>query len=179
MATDETSGGRSGSVLTGLLAPLRLPERVLEALDELRPMRLELTRVREQTEPMTELLPALKRLEEGLGARLDAVHGVVAALESEESHLNSTTKELGAKVGALSDVLAPVDDRLDTIERTVQELAGEVRTLRETLVGVKDDLQRTTGLRGDRGVVERARDALTGGNQEQDRPGSAGSGDGP
>jgi archaellum component FlaC len=82
-------------------------------------------------------------------------------------------------VGALSDVLAPVDDRLDTIERTVQELAGEVRTLRETLVGVKDDLQRTTGLRGDRGVVERARDALTGGNQEQDRPGSAGSGDGP
>ena len=97
---------------------------------------------------MTELLPALKGLEEGLGARLDAVHGVVAALESEESHLNSTTKELGAKVGALSDALAPVDDRLDTIERTVQELAGEVRTLRETLVGVKDDLQRTTGLRG-------------------------------
>jgi len=124
-------------VLTGLLAPLRLPERVLDALDELRPMRLELTRVREQTEPMTELLPALKRLEEGLGARLDAVHGVVAALESEESHLNSTTKELGAKVGALSDALAPVDDRLDTIERTVQELAGEVRTLRETLAATK------------------------------------------
>ena len=42
-----------------MLAPLRLPERVIDALDslaeaarEVGPMRSELTRVREQTEPL-------------------------------------------------------------------------------------------------------------------------------
>jgi len=196
-------------VLTELLAPLRLPERLLEALDELRPMRLELTRVRKQTEPLAELLPALQpldelrpmrleltrvrkqteplaellpalqQLEEVLGARLGTVHEVVAALESDESHLNRTTKELGVKVQALSDVLAPVDDRLATIEHAVHELVAEVGTMRETLGGVKDDIQRTTGLRGERGVMERARDVFTGGNDEQERPDPQGSASGP
>ncbi len=196
-------------MLTELLAPLRLPERLLEALDELRPMRLELTRVRKQTEPLAELLPALEaldelrpmrleltrvrkqteplaellpalqQLEEALGTRLDAVLAVVAALESDESHLNRTTRELGLKVEALSDVLAPVNDRLATIERAIGELVAEVGTMRETLVGVKDDIQRTTGLRGDRGVMERARDVFTGGNDEQERPDSQGAASGP
>jgi len=167
---------RGANVLTELLAPLRLPERLLEALDELRPMRLELTRVRKQTEPLAELLPALQQLEEALGTRLDAVLAVVAALESDGSHLNRTTRELGSKVEALSDVLAPVDDRLATIERAVGELVAEVGTMRETLVGVKDDIQRTTG---ERGVMERARDVFTGGDDEQERPDSQGSASGP
>jgi len=174
VATDEPSGGRSGSVLAGLLAPLRLPERVLQALDQLRPMRLELTRVREQTAPLPDLLPALQRLEEVLGTRLDAVYDVVMALESDESHLNRTTNDLGAKVGALSDVVAPVGDRLATMERVIHDLAGEVAAIHETIVGVKDDIQRTTGLRGDRGMMERARDVITGGHREEDRPVSEG-----
>lgn len=197
-------------MLSGLLAPLRLPERVLEALDELRPMRLELTRVREQTEPLGELLPALQSLEDDLGARiggvhdelrpmraeltrvqeqtepvlellpalqrlqdvlgtrLDAVHEVVVALESKESHLNRAIEEMGTKVATLTDALAPVDDRLVTVERTVHGLAGEVRGIHETLVGLKEDIQRITGLRGDRGVMERARDALTGAKDEKE-----------
>ncbi len=197
-------------MLSGLLAPLRLPERVLEALDELRPMRLELTRVREQTEPLgdllpalqsleddlgariggvhdelrpmraeltrvqeqtepvLELLPALQRLQDVLGTRLDAVHEVVVALESKESHLNRAIEEMGTKVATLTDALAPVDDRLVTVERTVHGLAGEVRSIHETLVGLKEDIQRITGLRGDRGVMERARDALTGAKDEKE-----------
>lgn len=197
-------------MLSGLLAPLRLPERVLEALDELRPMRLELTRVREQTEPLGELLPALQSLEDDLGARiggvhdelrpmraeltrvqeqtepvlellpalqrlqdvlgtrLDAVHEVVVALESKESHLNRAIEEMGTKVATLTDALAPVDDRLVTVERTVHGLAGEVRGIHEILVGLKEDIQRITGLRGDRGVMERARDALTGAKDEKE-----------
>ncbi len=197
-------------MLSGLLAPLRLPERVLEALDELRPMRAELTRVREQvepvlellpalqsleddlgariggvhdelrpmraeltrvqeqTEPVLELLPALQRLQDVLGTRLDAVHEVVVALESKESHLNRAIEEMGTKVATLTDALAPVDDRLVTVERTVHGLAGEVRSIHETLVGLKEDIQRITGLRGDRGVMERARDALTGAKDEKE-----------
>ena len=59
MALFETEGARCGDVLAGLLAPLRLPERVGEALEslaeaarELGAMRAELVRVREQTEPL-------------------------------------------------------------------------------------------------------------------------------
>ncbi len=216
MSSEESPSGRGGSVLSGLLAPLRLPERVLEALDELRPMRLELVRVREQTEPLGDLLPALQRLEDHLGARIDAVHGelrpmyaeltrvqgqtesvigllpalqrledylgtrldavhdVVVALESEESHLNATIKEMAAKVGDLTEALAPVDDRLVTVERTVRGLSDELKAIHETINSLKEDIQRITGLSGERGVMERARDALTGSNQEKDEDGSPG-----
>ncbi len=123
-----------------LLAPLRMPERVLEALDELaelRAIRLELTRVREQTEPLAELLPALERLNEDLGSRLDALH----------------------------EALAPVDERLATIERTTGGLATEFGALHETLRGVQEDIKRMSGLRGERGVAERARDRIVGGKE--------------
>lgn len=159
-------------MLAGLLAPLRLPERAVEALDQLRPMLSELTRVRQQTEPLGDLLPAVEHLEKVLGARLDAVHEVIVALESDESHLNRATNDLGAKVDALRGVLEPVDDRLANIERVTAALSREVASIHETIVGVKDDIQRTTGLRGDRGMMERARDVLTGGNQDEDRPDS-------
>ena len=159
-------------MLSGLLAPLRLPERVLEALDELRPMRLELVRVRDQTEPLGDLLPALQRLEDHLGTRLDAVHDVVVALESEESHLNATIKEMGAKVGDLTEALAPVDDRLVTVERTVRGLSDELKAIHETINSLKEDIQRITGLSGERGVMERARDAITGNKDEKDEDGS-------
>ncbi|MDQ3632134.1 MAG: hypothetical protein M3417_12860 [Actinomycetota bacterium] len=129
-----------GGVWGNLLAPLRLPERVLEALDELaelRSIRLELTRVREQTEPLGELLPALKGLNEDLGTRLDALH----------------------------EILAPVDERLTTIERTTGELASEMRALHETVRAVQEDIQRMSGLRGERGLAERARDRIVGGKE--------------
>ncbi len=252
---DEPSGeGRSSGVLAGLLAPLRLPERVLEALDELRPMHMELARVRRQTASLGDLLPALQRLQDVLGARIDAVHDVVdelrtlpaelvrvreqtdllpglqrlqdvlgaridavhgvvedlrpmpaelvrvreqtdlqpslqrlqdvlgdrldalhevvVALESDESHLNVTTRDMGTKVEVLSNALEPVGDRLVTIERAVQALAVEVGAIHETVGEVKEDIQRITGLRGERGVMERARDALTGNNDEQDKAGT-------
>jgi len=119
-----------------LLAPLRLPERVLEALDELRAIRSELTRVREQTEPLDELRPALERLNDDLATRL----------------------------GALHETLAPVDERLVTIERTTGELVTEIKAIHETVRGVDENIQRMSGLRGERGLAERARDRLVGSN---------------
>lgn len=101
MSSDEPSSGRSGGALAALLASLcAYPSGPLVALDELRPMRLDLTRVREHTEPLGDVLPALEHLEEVLGARLDAVYDVIVALESDESHLNRTSIELGGGVQA-------------------------------------------------------------------------------
>ena len=153
-------------MLGSLLAPLRIPERVLKVLDqvaestsELGPIRSELTRVGKQTEPLAELIPALR----DLGTQLDTVREVVQALESDESHLNSAVTDLSTKVGALNDSLAPVGGRLAAIEATTDRLGSEVGAVHETLRGVQEDIQRITGLRGDRGVMERTRDVLIGG----------------
>ena len=118
MSLAETEGGRCGGVPAGVLAPLRLPERVVEALEslaeaarELRAMRSELLGVREQTEPLADLMPTTERIREhaemisellavserireqaepvaglltGL-ERLDSLHEVVVAVEDVES----------------------------------------------------------------------------------------------
>ena len=134
--------------MAGLLAPLRLPERTLEALDtlveaveNLGPMRSELTRVREQTAPLGELLPALEHLEERLGTRLDSIHEVVAALENEDSHLNATVADLAREIGAMH----------------------------KTLSGLQDDVQSVTNRLPDasRGPLEKARDVLSGGPAQE------------
>jgi len=167
MSPKETPDDAGAGILAGLLAPLRLPERTLEALDalveavgNLGPMRSELTRVREQTEPLAgllpamkrlhkqteplaELLPALERLEERLGTRLDSVHEVVVALESKDSHLNAT----------------------------VADLLREVAAMHKTLNGLQDDVQSVTERLPDasRGPLEKARDVLTGsGDQDKE-----------
>jgi chromosome segregation ATPase len=144
---------------------LRLPERVLEALDELaelRAIRSELTRVRKQTEPLAELPPALEAMKDELGTRLDGVRDVVVALESERSHLNRSVGGLSDKVDALHEVLAPVDERLTTIERATSVLAREVTAIHETVRDVNENIQRMSGLRGERGLAERARDRVVG-----------------
>jgi len=150
MSPKETPDDAGAGILAGLLAPLRLPERTLEALDalveavgNLGPMRSELTRVREQTEPLDGLLPALERLEERLGTRLDSVHEVVVALESKDSHLNAT----------------------------VADLLREVAVMHKTLNGLQDDVQSVTERLPDasRGPLEKARDVLTGsGDQDKE-----------
>ena len=165
-------------MLGGLLAPLRLPARVMEALDsvadaarELATMRSELVRVREQTEPLADLmptaerirvqtepvgellavaerireqaeplaklLPALEHVEVSLGGRLDSVHEVVVALESEESFLN----------------------------RAVRDLTGELEDMHKTLGGLQRDVEHITELLPDPndGPLARARHALSSG----------------
>ena len=165
MSPKETPDEGSAGILAGLLAPLRLPERTLEALDalveavgNLGPMRSELTRVRKQTEPLAELiptlerllkqteplaelLPALERLEETLATKLDSVHEVVETLEAEDSHLNTT----------------------------VADLARGVAAMHKTLSGLQDDVQSVTDRLPDasRGPLEKARDVLSGGPAQE------------
>ena len=180
MGGDDGPAHGGGGLLAGLLAPLRLPERALEALDVLsdtaRGMQSELTRVREQTEPLAglmpaveqiirqtemvpainrtverireqaeplaQLLPALDRLEERLGGGLDSLHETIIGLEGEESHLN----------------------------KSVGELVEELRGMHKTVAGLQDDVQRITDRLPDpdRGPLEKAKDALTGGSSSGD-----------
>ena len=66
MALDKTSESGASGFLSGLLTPLRLPERGVEALIDaagaLREVRSELSAMRAQTEPLGELVPLTKEL---------------------------------------------------------------------------------------------------------------------
>jgi len=158
---DDTTREGGGGVLAGLLAPLRLPERVIDALDslvdavqELSPMRLELTRVRKQTEslpelmpaverlikqtePLSELLPALDSVKKELGEQLERLQELIVALEGDESHLNVTARELV--------------DELVAMHKTVDELQDDVKGVTERLPDAS------------KGPLGKAHDVLTGG----------------
>ncbi len=161
VAADETARDGGGGMLAGLLAPLRLPERVIDALDslvdavqELSPMRLELTRVRKQTESLPELMPAVERLikqtqllsellpaldsmKKELREELERLRELIVALEGDESHLNVTAGKLV--------------DELVAMHKTVDELQDDVKSVTERLPDAC------------KGPLEKARDVLTGG----------------
>lgn len=182
----EPSEGSGGGVIGVLLAPARLPGRALETLGSLATaardvgtIRSELTRVREQTEPLAataqhiahqtddllpvaeqlstqaqplaEVIPALERIEERLTTRLDAVHEIAAALAGEDSHLNKGVRDLGRTV----------ETRFDALQELVAELKDNESGLNERVVELGDKLvamhETVTGLKGD---VERITDRL-------------------
>ncbi len=130
-------------MLGSLLAPLRVPERVMVALTEagreLGLIRSEVTRVREQTEPLAELLPALERLESGLDARLASLHDVVAALESEESFLNKTVNEMTRELREVHEILAGLQDDIQRITEHLPEGRGPLQKVRDVLTSSDDD----------------------------------------
>ena len=144
LAADETRREGGGGMLASLLAPLRLPERVIDALDslvdavqELSPMRLELTRVRKQTEPLSELLPALDSMKKELREELQQLRELIVALEGDESHLNVTAGKL----------------------------VDELLAMHKTVAGLQDDVQSVTERLPDpsKGPLQKAHDALTSG----------------
>jgi len=161
VAADETAHDRGGGVLAGLLAPLRLPERVIDALDslvdavqELSPMRLELTRVRKQTEPLPELMPAMERLikqTEPLSELLPA--------------LDSMKKELREELQQLRELIVALEGDESHLNATAGKLVDELLAMHKTLAGLQDDVQSVTERLPDpsKGPLQKAHDALTGG----------------
>ena len=148
-------------MLAGLLAPLRLPERVIDALDslvdavqELSPMRLELTRVRKQTEPLPELMPAMERLikqTEPLSELLPA--------------LDSMKKELREELQQLRELIVALEGDESHLNATAGKLVDELLAMHKTLAGLQDDVQSVTERLPDpsKGPLQKAHDALTGG----------------
>ena len=160
VAADETARDRGGGMLAGLLAPLRLPERVIDALDslteaarELSPMRSELTRVREQTaplvelmpaierlikqtEPLSELLPALDSLKNEIREQLERLRELIVALEGDESHLNVTAGKLVDELFAMHKTVAGLQDDVQSVtERLPDASKGPLRKAHDVLTG--------------------------------------------
>lgn len=180
MTSDEQQGGSGGGVLAGLLAPLRLPERVIEALEslvdaarELGPMRSELTRVREQTEPLGELMPAIQRLVKqtrplaDMAGTLEQVRQQTEPLGELLPTLNSLRDELTERLDGVQEIIVSLEGNESHLNLSVRKLAEELAAMHKTLGGLQGDVERITDRLPDpeekRGPLEAARDVLTGG----------------
>ena len=184
MSPKETPDEGSAGILAGLLAPLRLPERTLEALDalveavgNLGPMRSELTRVRKQTEPLAELIPTLERLLKQTKPLAELIPTLERLLKQTEPlaellpALERLEETLATKLDSVHEVVETLEAEDSHLNTTVADLARGVAAMHKTLSGLQDDVQSVTERLPDasRGPLEKARDVLTGGPaQEQE-----------
>ena len=182
MSQKETPDDGGAGILSGLLAPLRLPERTLEALDalvkavgNLGPMRSELTRVRKQTEPLGELIPALERLHKQTKPLGELIPTLERLLEQTEPlgellpALERLEERLGTRLDSVHEVVVALEAEDSHLNTTVADLGRKVGAMHETLSGLQDDVQSVTNRLPDasRGPLEKARDVLSGGPAQE------------
>ncbi len=167
--TSERSGG--GSLLSGLMAPLRFPERALEALaraaDDLTEIRSELISMREQNEPLAELVPLTKEIKERIEPMPPTVERISGQAEPLEELLPALVRLEQAVVGRLEaaqETMKALERDEARLNDQVATLCREVGTLRATVSGLKGDVERITERLPDptHGPLDKVRDALVG-----------------
>lgn len=142
---DNAEHSAGWDILAGLFSPLRLPERLVvaieviaERLEDVRPMRAGVEMIRDQSRDLGDMLPALTGMKEDLSGRLDRLHECVLELEEIEAGL----------------------------DRRVERLCEEITAMHGTVGNLKSDVERITERLPDPnepGPLDRARDVLTGG----------------
>jgi len=156
MSSKETPDDGGAGILSGLLAPLRLPERALEALEglveaagNLGPMRSELTRVRKQTEPLGELMPALERIRkqteplakllptlERIIERTEPLGELLPALERIRKQTDPLAKVLPA-LERLRKQTEPLSELLPALARLEERLGTRLDSVHEVVVALE------------------------------------------
>lgn len=172
MASEKGSEGAAPSLLSGLLAPLRLTERALEALVDaataLREVRGELSAMREQTEPLAELVPLTRQLMaivepmpptvERISAQAEPLEEMLPSLERLEQAVVSRLEEAHETMEALERDEARLNEQVATLCR-------EIGDLKDIITGLKGDVERITERLPDpsHGPLDKVRDVLSGG----------------
>ncbi len=165
------------SLVSNLMAPLRVPERALSALDslagsgrELAAMRSELIRVREQTEPLAGLMPAVERIIE----QTQAVPGVLVSVERIEEQakplaellpaLQRVEDRLGSRLDSLEHLIVALEGEESHLNTNIGKLVDELASMHATVDGLKGAVERITDRLPDpsHGPVDKARELLTG-----------------
>ncbi len=178
--SSEESEQRNTGILGGLLAPLRLPERVIQALEslahaaqEVAPMRAELTRVREQTEPLANLIPALERLISNtkpvpeLGSVVEQIRKQTEPLTVLIPELERIVGGLGTRIDSLRDVVLELQSEEANLNKTVCNLVDELGEMHESIKELRGDVKSVTEhLPNSRGPLQKARDVLTAGDDD-------------
>lgn len=175
MSADEApAGGGAGGLLAGLLAPLRLPERAVVALDTLadaaRGMSGELTRVREQTEPLAGLMPAVERIIKqtemvpGISRTVEQIRKQAEPLAELLPALERLQNRMTSAIDKLHETIVGLEGEESHLNKSVRELVEELHEMHRTVGELQGDVQRITDRIPDpsRSPIEKARDVLTG-----------------
>ena len=174
MSTQKAPENRGGGVLNGVLSPLRLPERALEALEslagaaqQLGPMRSELTRVREGIGPLPDLIERIRTQTESVPAVLPTVERISEQAEPLAEMLPALghlEKSLGTRLERLHETIVALEGDESHLNRAVEALGEELQAMHNTISGLQDDVQRVTDRLPDpsKGPLEKTREVLTG-----------------
>ncbi|MDQ6749376.1 MAG: hypothetical protein M3Z33_01265 [Actinomycetota bacterium] len=179
MPSDE-SEQRSTSMLGGLLSPLRLPERVIQALEslvdagqEVAPIREELTLVREQTASLPKVLPAIERIDkqaEQLAEMLPVVERIseqVEPLGELLPALEHLEESLGTRIDSLRQLVGELESNESHLNTTVAKLNGELDAMHETVKALRGDVTSVTDhLPDGTGPLQKAREMFTSGSDD-------------
>lgn len=144
----------------------------LDALaDAARGMSGELTRVREQTEPLSGLMPAVERIIRQtemvpeISRTVERIREQAEPLGELLPALKRLEERLGGGIDDLHETIVGLEGEESHLNKSVRELVEELRGMHKTVEGLQDDVQRITDRIPDptRGPLEKARDVITGG----------------
>lgn len=134
-------------------------------------MRAELTRVREQVEPLAELRPVAERIG-GQAGLLSELLTLTQRIEERAEPLGELLPaleclelSLGARVDSLRDVAGGLQSEESHLNERVNELVRELAAIHETISGLRGDVEQISDRVPDTsgGPLEKARAVLTGG----------------
>ncbi len=166
---EESDAG--GSLLSGLMAPLRVPERAFDALagaaDALNDIRSELRAMRKQNEPLAELVPLTRELQAQIGPMPPTVERISRQAEPLEDLLPALMRleqSVVERLEATQQTMEAIERDEARLNEQVRKLCGDIGTLQETVAGLKGDVERMTDRLPDptHGPLDKVRDALTG-----------------
>jgi len=172
-SSDKTSASGEG-VLAGILAPLRLPERALRALESLADaaqhlgtIRSEIVRVREGVEPLEDLIERTRKQTEDVPAMPPVVQRISEQAEPLSEMLPALDRleeSLGKRLDSLTEMIVALEGDESHLNKTVGSLNEEICAMHGTIRALQDDVQRVTDRLPDpdRGPLEKAKDVLTG-----------------
>ena len=168
VASKDRSDDAGGSLLSGLIAPLRVPERVLDVLAQaagaLTEMRSDLSAVREQTAPLAAVTKDIKGQVEPMPATIERISRQAEPLETVLPALEHLERAVVERLEAAHETMKALERDQACLNERVEGLGGEIVALHETVSGLKADVERVTERLPDpaRGPLEKARDLLGG-----------------
>ena len=168
VSPEGTSDSVKGSLLSGLTAPLRVPERALDVLVQaagaLAEMRSDLSAVREQTEPLAAVTKDIKERVEPMPATVERISRQAEPLETVLPALEGLERAVVEQLEGAHETMRALERDKASLNEKVEGLSGEIIELHKTIGGLKDDVERVTERLPDpnRGPLEKAREVLTG-----------------
>ena len=178
--SEKTTTGAGANLPSGLLAPLRVPERALEALvnaaGALREVGSELSAMREQTEPLGELVPLtkeLKALVEPMPPTVERISGQAEPLQDLLPALVRLEEAVVGRLEAAQETMKAIKRDEARLNEQVENLCSEIGDVKGTISTLKDDVERITERLPDpsHGPLDKVRDVLTGRDDSPPRGG--------